>query len=70
MTFCDSYIDCVRQIGGIPKTVREDCGSENVNVAILQRFFHNQNQSFLYEKSSSNQRIEAWWSMLKRGGVD
>ena len=64
------YLDCVRQVGGIPKIIRSDCGTENVNVAILQRFFHNQDQSFLYGKSSSNQRIEAWWGMLKRGGMD
>ena len=63
------YLDCVRQVGGIPKIIRADCGTENVNVAILQRFFHNQDQSFLYGKSSSNQRIEAWWGMLKRGGM-
>ena len=63
------YLDCVRQVGGIPKIIRADCGTENVNVAVLQRFFHNQDQSFLYGKSSCNQRIEAWWGMLKRGGM-
>ena len=63
------YLDCVRQVGGIPKIIRADCGTENVNVAVLQRFFHNQDHSFLYGKSSSNQCIEAWWGILKRGGM-
>ena len=64
------YLDFVRKTGGIPKIIRADCGTENVNVAFLQRFFHDQDQSFLYGKSSSNQRIESWWSMLKRGCMD
>ena len=33
------YLDCVRQVGGTPKIIRADCGTENVNVAVLQRFF-------------------------------
>ena len=44
------YLDCVKQVGGIPKIIRADCGTEKVNMAVLQRFFHNQDQSFLYEK--------------------
>ena len=60
------YLDCVRQLGRIPKMIRADCGIENVKVAVLQRFFHDQELSFLYGKSSANQRIEAWWGMLKR----
>ena len=64
------YLDCVRQTGGIPKIIRADYGTENVNVALLQRFFHNEEQSFLYGKSSSNQRIEAWWGVLRRGCMD
>ena len=47
--------------------IRADCGTENVKDAVLQRFFHDQELSFLYGKSSANQRIEAWWGMLKRG---
>ena len=64
------YLDCVRQTGGIPKIIRAAYGTENVNVALLQRFFHNEEQSFLYGKSSSNQRIEAWWGVLRRGCMD
>ena len=48
------YLDCVRETGGFPKIIRADCGTENVNVAFLRRFFRDQDQSFLYGKSSSN----------------
>ena len=53
------YLDCIRQLGGTPKIIRADCGTETVNVPVLQRFFHDQELSFLYGKSSANQRIGA-----------
>ena len=55
------YIECVEQMGGTARIIRADCGTENVRVAGLQRFFNNDNDSFLYGKSCSNQRIEAFW---------
>ena len=54
--------------------MRADNGTENTYVAGLQRFFrHNStdsfagDKSFMYGRSVSNQRIEAWWSQLRRG---
>lgn len=64
------YIDCVRQIGGTPRLIRADNGTENVNIAGIQRFFHSEENSFLYGKSCANQRIEAWWSKLRKGCTD
>lgn len=71
------FVDCVRQIGGTPRIIRADCGTENTYVAALQRFFRRDgndtmagNKSFLYGKSVSNQRIEAWWGILRRGCAD
>ncbi|XP_068697380.1 uncharacterized protein [Montipora foliosa] len=71
------FVDCVRQIGGTPKMIRADCGTENTYVAALQRFFRRDgndtmaaDKSFLYGKSVSNQRIEAWWGILRRGCAD
>ena len=68
------YIDCVRQVGGTPSIVRADRGNENVKVAGIQRFLRRNdkdsfsgNSSFMYGKSVSNQRIEAWWSQLRKG---
>ncbi|XP_068738529.1 uncharacterized protein, partial [Montipora capricornis] len=67
------YVDCVNQLGGAPRIVRADCGTENVVVAGLQRFFRSEatddfagEKSFLYGTSSANQRIEAWWSFLRK----
>jgi hypothetical protein len=64
------YIDCVQQMGGTARIIRADCGTENVHVAGLQRFFHNDDKSFLYGKSCSNQRIEAFWGILRRSCID
>ena len=71
------FVDCVRQIDGTPRMIRADGGTENVNVAAVQRFFRRNGndalageQSFLYGKSVTNQRIEAWWGILRRGCAD
>lgn len=67
------FANTVKSLQIIPKLVRGDRGTENVNVCGIQRFlrrngtdsFSGQN-SFKYGKSMSNQRIEQWWSYLKR----
>jgi hypothetical protein len=67
------FHDCIKQLGGVPWKCRSDAGTENVHVAAMQRFFrHNANDEFSGEKSfqygrlTSNQRIECWWSYLKK----
>ncbi|KAJ7385288.1 hypothetical protein OS493_016362 [Desmophyllum pertusum] len=71
------FVDCIRQIGGTARIIRGDGGTENVYVAALQRFFRRdgediwaEDNSFLYGKSVSNQRIEAWWGILRKGCSD
>ena len=71
------YLDCVRQLGGTARIIRGDRGTENVNVAAIQRFFRRSSnddfsgeKSFIYGKSTSNQRIEAWWGRLRQGCAD
>jgi hypothetical protein len=66
------YIDCARHVGGVPKIIRSDRGTENIYIAAIQRFVRmncvdviNGEQSFLYGKSVSHQCIEAWWSFLR-----
>ena len=56
--------------------MRADAGTENVSVAGIQRFLRSEwegvfsgDKSFLYRKSVSNQRIEAWWSFLKKSNT-
>lgn len=51
-----------------------DNGTENVNMAAIQRFFRREaadafagDKSFMYDRSVSNQQIEAWWGQLRRG---
>lgn len=61
---------------GTPRIVRADCGTENVVVAGLQRFFRSQatddfagNKSFLYGKSSENQVVEYFLYAFRSGGI-
>jgi len=49
--------------------LRTDCGTENVTVAAMQSFLRNDHRAHVYGTSPSNQRIEAWWSFLRRGNV-
>ena len=69
------YLDTVEQLGGVPRRVRSDKGTENVIIGRLQKYFRwndsdtfSSSRSFIQGKSSANQRIEAWWSKLRDGG--
>lgn len=71
------YLDCVKHLGGTARIIRGDRGTENVNLAGIQRFFRRSSdddfsgeKSFMYGKSTSNQRIEAWWGRLRQGCAD
>ena len=71
------FIDSVQKLGGCPMIVRADMGTENTVVCELQRFLREDGEdsfqgdkSFLYGKSSCNQRIECWWGMLRKECVD
>ena len=71
------YLNCIEQLGFVPKILRCDLGTENTNLEFLQPFFR-QNcnddlagvKSFMHGKSTSNQRIEAWWAILRRQCTD
>ena len=67
------FVDCVKAAGGTARIVRADLGTENTYVAGIQRFLRNdscdsysKDKNFMYGRSVSNQRIEAWWSQLRR----
>jgi len=71
------FLDAIRSVGGVPRILRADNGTENVHIAAFQRFFRREavdafagEKSFIYGRSFSNQRIEAWWGQLRRGGMD
>lgn len=71
------FLDYARELGGTARIIRGDRGTENVNIAAIQRFFRRSmdddfaaDKSFMYGKSTSNQRIEAWWGRLRQGCAD
>ena len=71
------FLKTVRSLGGTSRIVRGDCGTENCYVAAIQRFFREGHEdvfqgdnSFMYGRSVSNQRIEAWWSILRKLNTD
>lgn len=68
------FLDYVRECSGCPMLLRTDCGTENGTMAAIQSYFrqHGTDQfsaekSHKYGSSPSNQRIESWWSVFKRG---
>ncbi|KAK2548520.1 hypothetical protein P5673_031305 [Acropora cervicornis] len=71
------FLACVKELVGVPRIIRGDQGTQNVNVAAIQRFFPYDDQddfagekSFLYGRSVSNQRIEAWLGFLRRSDTE
>ncbi|XP_068737084.1 uncharacterized protein [Montipora capricornis] len=71
------FLDCVQNVGGTARVIRGDFGTENVRIAAIQRYLRHDaddsmsgEKSFLYGRSVSNQRIEAWWGQLRRSTSD
>ncbi|CAI6356893.1 unnamed protein product [Macrosiphum euphorbiae] len=64
------YVYTVEMLSGCPQTLRFDAGSENTIIQHLQTFLHQNNPSekpwVLILKSTENQRIEAWWGILRK----
>ncbi|XP_031358157.1 uncharacterized protein LOC116181857 [Photinus pyralis] len=66
------YISAVESCGGCPRSVRSDLGTENRHVEQMQIFLRNNLESddslppFIYGSSTHNQRIEAWWGILRK----
>jgi hypothetical protein len=72
-TVAQFYLDCVRQNRGCPLQTRSDCGSENGVIDAAQCYFRSSDngplqgaQAHAYGISTHNQRIENWWSHLKK----
>lgn len=71
------YLEALEKQGGCPVIVRGDRGTENNSVCNYQRFFRRNGndafhgeRSFLYGRSTSNQRIESWWNFLRRECIE
>ena len=66
----DYFLSTVQQLGGVPRVVRTDKGTENMWVSIIQRLLRHNNgddlagdNSVVQGKSSAN-----YWSKLRQGG--
>ena len=69
------YLDAVQNLGGVPERVRADDGTENGVVEAIHTYLRSTHDgsstglgSFLIGRSTSNQRIEAYWSQLVKDG--
>ena len=60
------FIECVREFNGCPVKVRSDCGTENGVIAAMQCEFRGTSEAHVFGTSPANQRIEGWWSYLRR----
>ncbi|KAF3832661.1 hypothetical protein F7725_026326 [Dissostichus mawsoni] len=65
------YMEAVQRLGGCPRLVRGDLGTENGYVRGIQRFLvptspDGTHESYLEGASTANQRIEYWWGFLRR----
>ena len=66
-------VNCIVDLQLVPRPIRTDRVSENVVVAGIQRYFRKFDEddmagisSFKFGPSTRNQRIEVWWSILRR----
>ena len=71
------FLNCLQNLGCTASVIRADMGTENVKIAAIQRYLRHDSgdswsgeKSFLYGRSVSNQRIEAWWGQLRKGACD
>lgn len=69
----NNFISCVQDLGIVPMRLRTDCGTENGTMAAIQctlRHDHTdyycRERSHMYGSSSTNQRIESWWSFFRK----
>ncbi|KAL3973710.1 hypothetical protein ACER0C_024917 [Sarotherodon galilaeus] len=67
------FLKTVSCINGCPERLRADRGTENGCVEQMQMFLRRNHtdsfageKSFLYRRSTANQRIEGWWATLRK----
>lgn len=65
------FLDALEELSGCPKLVRSDAGTENVKVKMLQNLLmggrrNGLNKAYIEGTSTLNQRIEAFWSHLRK----
>ena len=68
------FLEAVSKLGAVPTVVRTDMGTENCDIADMQVFLRRHGtdahvrtgRAFVYGTSQHNQRIESWWSILRK----
>ena len=70
------FVTAVDEVKGCPARVRADDGTENSYIRQMQIFFRSEHteayhgeKSFVTGKSTANQRIEWFWGLLRKEGV-
>ena len=63
------YLEAVSMFGGCPVKLITDAGTENGTMAGIHSFFRNDPDSHRFVPSPRNQRIECWWSFLRRSNA-
>ena len=70
-------MEAVEQVGGCPRIVRTDLGTENVVIRDIQTFLRQDDtddrageKSYISGSSTTNQRIESWWGIMRKQGVE
>ena len=58
------YLKAVELRKGCPTYIRGDMGTENSHISQIQTFF-TEAPTFIYGRSTANQRIERWWGILR-----
>ena len=68
-----AYLNFISELEAIPRRIRTACGTENRVLAAIQCYFQKEHtdefagdKAHIYGSSYSNQRIETWWSCLRR----
>lgn len=71
------YLYCIHHVKFLPRGLRVDRG-QKIKVLVVCNLFFNSIQMilwlhgvkrFMYGKSTFDQRIEAWWGVLKKLGI-
>ena len=67
------YVRSLLQYKVVPCMLRSDRGTENVHLERIQKFLRRDGNdmlagqnSYVYGRSTANQRIESWWAILRR----
>ncbi len=71
------FAQAVDEFGGCPRIVRTDAGTENVVIQDIQIYLRRNDvdsrageKSYIAGASTTNQRIESWWGVLRKEGME